>query len=67
MYNDLLGRGDGTPEGFIAAYFELMGWPEMMATSDRAMFLKKVRSVRKAAVRVHLYLLLFSLFNTSAH
>eukprot|EP00983_Pelagomonas_calceolata_P057623 1145149-Pelagomonas_calceolata.AAC.5 len=43
VYNDLLGRGDGTPEGFIAAYFEMMGWPEMMATSDRPRFLTKVR------------------------
>jgi hypothetical protein len=27
----------------LQGYFELMGWPEMMATSDRPLFLKKVR------------------------
>ncbi|KAF5832590.1 hypothetical protein DUNSADRAFT_11462 [Dunaliella salina] len=47
VYNDLLGRGDGTPEGFIAAYFEMMGWPEMMATSDRARFLTKVHEAKQ--------------------
>jgi len=47
VYNDLLGRGDGTPEGFIAAYFEMMGWPEMMATSDRPRFLTKVHEAKQ--------------------
>eukprot|EP00197_Chlamydomonas_leiostraca_P014992 CAMPEP_0202881112 /NCGR_PEP_ID=MMETSP1391-20130828/36057_1 /ASSEMBLY_ACC=CAM_ASM_000867 /TAXON_ID=1034604 /ORGANISM="Chlamydomonas leiostraca, Strain SAG 11-49" /LENGTH=376 /DNA_ID=CAMNT_0049563741 /DNA_START=199 /DNA_END=1329 /DNA_ORIENTATION=- len=50
VYNDLLAAGDGTPEVLIRSYFERMGWPTMLATSDRPAWVKKVYEHKVAAL-----------------
>ena len=47
VYNDLLERGDGTAEGLIKGYFGTVGWPMMMATSDRGRFIERVEETKK--------------------
>jgi hypothetical protein len=44
IYNDLIRLGDGTGEGLIRIYYEMMGWPIMLPTKERAAFTKKVHA-----------------------
>ncbi|EFJ52558.1 hypothetical protein VOLCADRAFT_86777 [Volvox carteri f. nagariensis] len=47
VYNDLLGCSDGTGEGLITAYYTTVGWPVMLATSERPAFVRKVHSLKE--------------------
>ncbi|KAG2430079.1 hypothetical protein HXX76_010178 [Chlamydomonas incerta] len=47
IYNDLLGISDGTGEGLVTAYYSTVGWPMMLATSDRPGFVKKVHQLKE--------------------
>ncbi|KAG1654905.1 hypothetical protein FOA52_003147 [Chlamydomonas sp. UWO 241] len=42
IYNDLLQSGDGTAEGMVKAYFNCMGWPEFIPTTERDLFTRKI-------------------------
>lgn len=44
IYNDLIRLGDGTGEGLIRIYYEMMGWPMMLPTKERQAFTKKVHA-----------------------
>ncbi|GLI60984.1 hypothetical protein VaNZ11_003241 [Volvox africanus] len=47
VYNDLLGCSDGTGEGLITAYYTTVGWPVMIATSERGAFVRKVHLIKE--------------------
>lgn len=47
IYNDLLGCCDGTGEGLITAYYTTVGWPVMLATSERGAFVRKVHGIKE--------------------
>lgn len=47
VYNDLLRVGDGSGEGMVCSYFNTIGWPATLATSDQTGFITNVLS-RKA-------------------
>eukprot|EP00198_Chlamydomonas_reinhardtii_P006175 XP_001695511.1 predicted protein [Chlamydomonas reinhardtii] len=47
VYNDLLGISDGTGEGLVTAYYTTVGWPMMLATSDRPGFVKKIHQLKE--------------------
>ncbi|GIL94884.1 hypothetical protein Vretimale_970 [Volvox reticuliferus] len=47
IYNDLLGCSDGTGEGLITAYYTTVGWPVMVATSERDAFVRKVHLIKE--------------------
>lgn len=37
-------------EGVIAAYYQIRGWPMMLASSERGAFLKKIHAIKVAAL-----------------
>ncbi|KAG2497431.1 hypothetical protein HYH03_004586 [Edaphochlamys debaryana] len=47
VYNDLLGASDGTGEGLVAAYYQTVGWPVMLSTSDRPGFVRRVHAIKQ--------------------
>jgi hypothetical protein len=49
IYYDLLRFGDSTGEGLVKAYYEMVGWPIMLSTSDRPAFVEKIYSIKKKA------------------
>lgn len=52
LYSDLVRTGDGTGEGLVAVYFNTVGWPTMLATSDRQAFAKRVHELKKKHLRL---------------
>lgn len=42
VYFDLLRFGDSTGPGLIKTYFDMVGWPIMLSTSDRSAFVDKI-------------------------
>ncbi|KAF8057897.1 hypothetical protein HT031_005843 [Scenedesmus sp. PABB004] len=36
VYHDLLGKGDGTGEGLVSCYYNTVGWPSFLPTSEQA-------------------------------
>ncbi|KAL4437025.1 hypothetical protein ABPG75_004164 [Micractinium tetrahymenae] len=51
VFYDLMRLGDGTGEGVIAAYYQIRGWPMMLASSERGAFLKKVHAMKVRILR----------------
>jgi hypothetical protein len=51
VYADLLRFGDGTGPGLIKAYYGLMGWPMMLATSDRPAFVENVYTAKRKILK----------------
>jgi len=51
IYYDLLRFGDSTGEGLVKAYFDMVGWPIMLSTSDRPAFVEKIYSIKKRVFR----------------
>lgn len=47
IYYDLLRFGDSTGEGLVKAYYDMVGWPIMLSTSDRPAFVEKIYSIKK--------------------
>ena len=47
VYYDLLRVGDGSGEGMVCSYFNTIGWPATLATSDQTGFITNVLN-RKA-------------------
>ncbi|GFR47046.1 hypothetical protein Agub_g8731 [Astrephomene gubernaculifera] len=47
VYHDLLGCSDGSGEGLVRAYFGTVGWPLMLATSDRGAFVRRVQQLKE--------------------
>jgi hypothetical protein len=43
--------GDSTGPGLIKTYYEMMGWPMMLATSDRAAFVDKVYAAKNRILK----------------
>ncbi|PSC67069.1 haloacid dehalogenase-like hydrolase domain-containing protein [Micractinium conductrix] len=43
--------GDGTGEGVIAAYYGIRGWPMMLPSSERGVFLKKLHGIKVRILR----------------
>ena len=52
LYYDLICTGDGTGEGLVAVYFNTVGWPTMLATSDRQAFAERVHELKKKHLRL---------------
>ncbi|KAK9820334.1 hypothetical protein WJX72_009120 [[Myrmecia] bisecta] len=50
VYHDLLASGDGTAEGIISAYYNTVGWPWVIPTTERRQFLEKVHAMKRAAL-----------------
>lgn len=46
-YHDLLRAGDGSAEGMVVAWFNTVGWPATMATSDRGVFPSRVHALKR--------------------
>lgn len=51
IYYDLLRFGDSTGEGLVRAYYDMVGWPIMLSTSDRPAFVEKIYSIKKQKFR----------------
>lgn len=51
VFYDLMRLGDGTGEGVIAAYYQIRGWPMMLASSERGAFLKKIHAIKVRILR----------------
>ncbi|KAI7835411.1 hypothetical protein COHA_010685 [Chlorella ohadii] len=51
VFYDLMRLGDGTGEGVIAAYYNIRGWPMMLASSERGAFLKNVHNMKVRILR----------------
>ena len=47
IYFDLLRFGDSTGPGLIKTYFEMVGWPIMLSTSDRQAFVDRLYSTKQ--------------------
>lgn len=47
VYFDLLRLGDSTGPGLVKTYYELIGWPMMLPTSDRTIFTEKVYATKQ--------------------
>lgn len=47
VYFDLLRLGDSTGPGLVKTYYELIGWPMMLPTSDRTAFTEKVYATKQ--------------------
>lgn len=46
IYHDLLRAADGTGEGMLKAYFDMVGWPQFLPTSERQLFCGKVYALK---------------------
>ncbi len=42
--------GDGSPETLVRTYFQLMGWPTMLASSDQESFVRRVHQAKQTAL-----------------
>lgn len=51
VYHDLLGQGDGTGEGLVAAYFNTVGWPTFLPTGEQEVFAHKVHALKQEQLR----------------
>ena len=47
IYADLLKWGDGTGPGLVKAYFSRLGWPLMLGSKDRPVFVQKVYEAKQ--------------------
>ena len=47
LFADLVRTGDGTGPGLVHTYFGTVGWPTMLATSDRGAFAERVYSLKR--------------------
>lgn len=47
VYFDLLRFGDSTGPGLIKTYFDMVGWPIMLSTSDRSAFVDKIYAAKQ--------------------
>jgi len=52
LYSDLIRTGDGTGEGIVAVYFNTVGWPTMLATTDRQAFARRVHELKRKHLRL---------------
>jgi len=52
LYADLIRTGDGTGEGLVAVYFNTVGWPTMLATTDRQPFARRVHELKRKHLRL---------------
>eukprot|EP00884_Botryococcus_braunii_P004901 jgi/Botrbrau1/14411/Bobra.0014s0058.1 len=51
-YHDLLRAGDGSAEGMVVAWFNTVGWPATMPTSDRSVFPSRVHALKRKHLRL---------------
>eukprot|EP00803_Ostreobium_quekettii_P000780 evm.model.scf_68EXC.9 EVM.evm.TU.scf_68EXC.9 scf_68EXC:123378-131661(+) len=51
VYHDLRRGGDGTAEGMVAAFFNKIGWPMAVATTERKEFVTSVLKYKKKNLR----------------
>lgn len=47
IYYDLLRFGDSTGPGLVRAYYDMVGWPLMLSTSDRPAFVDKIYGIKQ--------------------
>lgn len=47
IYYDLLRFGDSTGPGLVKTYYEMVGWPIMLSTSDRPAFVEKIYAIKQ--------------------
>ncbi|KAK9835988.1 hypothetical protein WJX81_004011 [Elliptochloris bilobata] len=55
VYHDLLRVGDGSGEGMLCSYFNTVGWPTTLATSEQTSFVTTVlgRKAKRVGALVH--------------
>lgn len=51
IYYDLLRFGDSTGPGLVRAYYDMVGWPLMLSTSDRPAFVDKIYGIKQRILR----------------
>ncbi|CAK0770339.1 hypothetical protein CVIRNUC_003757 [Coccomyxa viridis] len=47
VYHDLLRCGDGSAEGLVTAFFDVVGWPTTLATADRRPFVSRLHEAKQ--------------------